>query len=195
MCTMHLVLLRAGLALASLVTAVDGEHEVGPEQFRCALRHFACAGCCAGGRCGWARALGAWALGVGQSPEGQNALRTRATSSARTAAQARAASSRAAASRSASARSSEPLVALQTQARARQAPCARSHFSITSHVRTGGRRHSPGGGERPRGLPERTGRCGRRASRQRRNALGHRHCRRRDGRRAGRCDGRRDGRL
>lgn len=146
MCTMHLVLLRAGLALASLVTAVDGEHEVGPEQFRCALRHFACAGCCAGGRCGWARALGAWALGVGQSPEGQNALRTRATSSARTAAQARAASSRAAASRSASARSSEPLVALQTQARARQAPCARSHFSITSHVRTGGRRQSPGGG-------------------------------------------------
>ena len=147
---MQVVLLSASLALASLVAAVDGEREVGPEQIRCALRHFACAGCSAGGSSGLVRARGVGSRGsvLGRSPEGQNALRSRATSSARMAAQARAASSRAAASRSASARSSEPLVALQTQARARQAPCARSHFSITSHVRTGGRRHSPGGGSR-----------------------------------------------
>ena len=150
---MQVVLLSASLALASLVAAVDGEREVGPEQIRGALRHFACAGCSAGGSSGWVRARGVGSRGsvLGRSPEGQNALRSRATSSARMAAQARAASSRAAASRSASARSSEPLVALQTQARARQAPCARSHFSITSHVRTGGRRHSPQvGGAAPR---------------------------------------------
>jgi len=50
---MQVVLLSASLALASLVAAVDGEREVGPEQIRGALRHFACAGCSAGvGRVG-----------------------------------------------------------------------------------------------------------------------------------------------
>ena len=45
------------------------------------------------------------------------------------------------------------LVALQAQARARQPPSAHSHFSITSHVRSGGRGHSPGGGSGPTGRP------------------------------------------
>lgn len=60
---MQVVLLSASLALASLVAAVDGEREVGPEQIRGALRHFACAGCSAGGSSGWVRARGVGSRG------------------------------------------------------------------------------------------------------------------------------------